>query len=82
MDAAAAVVPENLICFAGLSRAIEGANLPNSGQLNSLEWMAPERLVGEVRNAALYIRQCYKPPCHGDREALQLLQGHSAVVYE
>ena len=37
-------------CHAGLSRAIEGANLPNSGQLNSLEWMAPERLVGEVQH--------------------------------
>lgn len=39
---------------AGLSRAIEGANLPNSGQLNSLEWMAPERLVGEVGISCQY----------------------------
>ena len=37
-----------MLCLAGLSRAIEGASLPNSGQLNSLEWMPPERLLGEV----------------------------------
>ncbi len=42
--------PDDICCIAGLSRAIEGSHLPNSGQLNSLEWMAPERLVGEVRD--------------------------------
>lgn len=42
------------LCRAGLSRAIEGPHLPNSGQLNSLEWMPPERLLGEVSICKLH----------------------------
>lgn len=46
-----------------LSRAITETQIPHSGQINSPEWSAPERLSGQVRATLLYCTLLGGPGC-------------------